>query len=77
MARATGTRAAAIRRRTKHEKRINEQINPLDRLNLTWAWLRAEAQRHPHLLEQTTTRLHQIGAGLNDLEANPREETPK
>ncbi|MET0416626.1 MAG: hypothetical protein ABW022_11465 [Actinoplanes sp.] len=75
MARATGTQAAAIRRRTKHQKRINEQGNPLDRLAMTWAWLRAEAQRHPQLLDTTTQRLHEIGADLNDLEANPGKET--
>ncbi|MGK5682471.1 hypothetical protein [Actinoplanes sp. URMC 104] len=77
MARATGTRAAAIRRRTKHEQRINEHPHPLDRLTKTWAWVHAEARRHPHLLDQTIRRLHQLGADLNDLEANPGRETPK
>jgi len=71
MARATGTRAAAIRRRTKHEKRITEQVNPLDRLTKTWAWVHAEARRHPHLLDHTIGRLHAIGADLNDIEARP------
>jgi len=71
MARATGTQAAAIRRQTKHEKRITEEINPLGRLALTWAWVHAEARRHPHLLEQTIRELHAIGVRLNDLEANP------
>jgi hypothetical protein len=71
MARATGAQAAAVRRRIKHERRIDEQINPLNRLERTWAALRAEAGRHPHLLEPTTARLHQIAVELNDLEANP------
>lgn len=77
MARPTGMQAAAIRRRAKHERRINEQINPLDRLAMTWAWLRAEAGRHPHLLDQTTSRLHQLSADLNNLEANPGKESPQ
>jgi hypothetical protein len=71
MARATGVQAAAIRRRIKHERRIDEQVNPLTRLVLTLAMVRAEAGRHPHLLEPTTARLHQIAVELNDLEANP------
>lgn len=74
MARATGTQAAAVRRRTKHEQRINEQVNPLDRLTKTWAWVHAEARRHPHLLEQTINRLYTIGADLNNLEAQPRAQ---
>lgn len=74
MARATGTQAAAIRRRAKHEQRINEQVNPLDRFTKTWAWVHAEARRHPHLLDQTISRLHTIGADLNDIEANPADK---
>ena len=74
MARATGTRAAAIRRRRKHEQRINEQSNPLDRARLTWAWIFAEMRRHPHLLHQVTDRLHAIGCDLNNLEAQPDTE---
>lgn len=72
MARATGTQAAAIRRRTKHEQRITEQVNPLDRLAKTWAWVHAEARRHPHLLDHTIHQLHTIAANLNNIEAQPR-----
>jgi len=71
MARATGVQAAAIRRRTKHEKRINEKVNPLDQLTVTWAWVHAEARRHPHLLDQTIQQLHAIAVDLNNREAQP------
>jgi hypothetical protein len=77
MARATGTQAAAIRRRTKHEKRIAEQANPLQKLAQTWAWVFAEAKRHPHQLNDLTSSVHALGVGLNDLEANPETEAPK
>lgn len=77
MARATGTQAAAIRRRIKHEKRIADLINPLDRLAKTWQWVHAEAKRVPHLLDDVTSRIHQIGADLNDLEAQPGKEAEK
>lgn len=77
MARATGMKAAAIRRRTKHERRIAEQINPLGRLAHAWAWVYAEARRHPHLLDQVTVQIHAIGADLNNLEANPTTEEVK
>jgi hypothetical protein len=77
MARATGTRAAAIRRRTKHEKRINEQANPLAALAQAWAWVFAEAKRAPHLLDDLTGKVHALGVELNDLEANPEKEAPK
>lgn len=71
MARTTGAEAAAKRRRIKHERRIADQANPLDRLGLTWSWLYAEARRVPHLLDATLERLHLIAADLNDHEANP------
>jgi hypothetical protein len=74
MARATGTRAAAIRRRTKHEKRIAEQSNPLQALAQTWAWVFAEAKRVPHLLHDLTDKVHALGVDLNDLEAQPVKE---
>lgn len=77
MARATGAQAAAIRRRIKHERRIADKVNPLDRLRLTMAWLLAEANRVPHLLDQVTGRVHQTAADLNDLEAQPGKETPQ
>lgn len=73
MARLTGTEAAAKRRRIKHERRINERINPLDQLGLIWSWLSAEARRHPHRIRDTNTRLWQIAADLNDHEANPQK----
>jgi hypothetical protein len=73
MARETGTRASARRRRTKHEQRIDERTNPLERLSQTWSWLYAEARRAPHLLDDTLGRVHQIAAELNNHEANPRE----
>lgn len=74
MARATGTRAAAIRRRTKHEQRINEQTNPLRRLAKAWEWVHAEAKRHPHRIADLTNTVHALGVDLNDLEANPGKE---
>ncbi len=74
MARATGTRAAAIRRRAKHEKRIAGQTNPLQALAQTWAWVLAEAKRVPHLLPALTAKVHVLGVDLNDLEANPGKE---
>jgi hypothetical protein len=74
MARATGTQAAAIRRRTKHEKRIAEQGNPLQALAQTWAWVFAEAKRVPHLLPDLTDRVHALAVTLNDCEARPVKE---
>lgn len=77
MARATGTQAAAKRRRAKHEKRIAEQTNPLQALAQTWAWVFAEAKRVPHLLDNLTRSVHTLGVELNDLEANPAKEAQK
>jgi hypothetical protein len=73
MARATGTQAAAKRRRIKHERRIDEQANPLDQLGQAWAWLRSEARRFPHLLDDTITRVRAIAADLNDHESEPQK----
>lgn len=77
MARATGAQAAAVRRRIKHERRIAELVNPLDKLAATWAWVYAEARRAPHLLHDVINKVHAIGVDLNDREANPSKETVK
>lgn len=74
MARGTGLQAAARRRRIKHEQRINDRVNPLEQLALTWSWLYAEARRHPHLLHTTRQRMHAIAADLNDCEAKEGEQ---
>jgi hypothetical protein len=73
MARATGVQAAAKRRRIKHERRIAEQINPLDQLGHAWSWLRSEALRVPHLLDDTVARVRAIAADLNDHESDPQK----
>ena len=74
MPRQTGTKAAAVRRRTKHEHRINNEINPLRRLELTWSWVHAEARRHPHRLNDLQTTVHALGVDLNNVEATPDTE---
>jgi hypothetical protein len=74
MARATGTKAAATRRRSKHEQRIGEQHDPWRALAQTWAWVYAEIKRHPRHLNDLQIKVHALGAALNDLEANPGKE---
>lgn len=62
----TRTRAAAKRRRTKHERRINDETNPLRRLAQTWAWVYAEIKHQPHRIEEITSQVHDLGVDLNE-----------
>lgn len=77
MARLSGKAAAAARRRRKHEQRIDEQTNPLDRLGYAWSWLAAEARNTPHLIDTAITRLRGIAADLNADQIGPEKGDPR
>jgi hypothetical protein len=66
MTRTSTPDAAAKRRRVKHERRIAEQINPLDQLAQLCSWLRSEAIKAPHRLQEVIDRVQKIAVDLNE-----------